>query len=130
MTLKLLVKLIFGISLLGIVGYGLYQNNQNASLRADNKHLDRELKISNARNDILSESVQEEAVRARKLNNNLASARQETSKLQDLYNKHNLGRLMEEKPGLITKRMQAGTQKTFDDIQLLINGQVLGVGDE
>lgn len=63
--------------------------------------------------------VQEFQVKNAQLQADAAEARKQVQYTRDIFNDHDLANLMAKKPGLITKRMQDGTDKVFADLRAL-----------
>ena len=63
--------------------------------------------------------VQEFQVKNAQLQAAAEVARKQVQYTRDIFNDHDLANLMAKKPGLITKRMQDGTDKVFADLRAL-----------
>jgi len=57
------------------------------------------------------------------LQGKLQEANEDVRKLQGVLRKHNLTDLAFKKPGLIEKRINAGTQKLFDELETITNNK-------
>ena len=77
------------------------------------------LKTSTEAFKIKEKEVKENLEALRELDLKLKEAYKESDSLRKLLAKHDLTKLAIEKPGLIEKRINDATDKTFDDIERL-----------
>ena len=113
-----IILLVAGIVLSG-GGYLVY-----SKMKGDIKLLEEQnttLKIVNATN---VETLYKERLNSKRQVENILSLKTELSEaeayldeLQSLFQDHDLTRLAEEKPGLIERRINDGTQNVFDNIE-------------
>ena len=113
-----LILMVIGASLVG-GGYLFYVDTQktisqlkenNLILRIadeDNQRAIADMEENNQKTEILSAELQLE----------LQMSEERKNELADMLQRHNLTRLTLKKPVLIENRINAGTKKTFDDIE-------------
>lgn len=81
------------------------------------------MEVVQQQNETVMKSLTEEATRLNELNFNLKgkldAAEEYRNELISKLQKHNLTRLSHQKPGLIEKRINNGTQKIFDSLESL-----------
>ena len=81
------------------------------------------MEVVQQQNETVMKSLTEEATRLNELNFNLKgkldAAEEYRNELISKLQKHNLTRLSHQKPGLIEKRINNGTQKVFDSLESL-----------
>jgi hypothetical protein len=98
-----------------------YKDSQEriASLHKNNAKME----VVQQQNETVMKSLTEEATRLNELNFNLKgkldAAEEYRNELISKLQKHNLTRLSHQKPGLIEKRINNGTQKVFDSLESL-----------
>ena len=106
--------------------YGLWQKVQVEQLRNEIQVLTIEKDAAVASQRAAEEAqafqaiqVQQFQVKNAELQAAAAAARKQVQYTRDIFNDHDLANLMAKKPGLITKRMQDGTDKVFADLRAL-----------
>ena len=98
-------------------GYTYYKDTQQriSTLTQNNA----KLKSANETNNATIDQLQQNAVALNKLIDDLGTdlkkAEEYGDELRDTLRKHNLTHLANKKPGMIEKRMQAATDKLWDD---------------
>ena len=117
MIIALVLLLGFGSVTTG--GYLYYKNTQSTISQLEENNV--RLKIAAESNREVVEDMEESIIvtniLSSKLENELQESEARNNELYDLLQKHNLTRLTLKKPGLIENRINAGTKRTFDDIE-------------
>lgn len=128
----MLSKILIGILIaFGGAGYLYYTDTQNRleTLRDNNAKLE----SANRTNQETIQQMEQAAALQNKLNTELmqkfSEAESKVDALRDKLIDHNLTELSLKKPGLIEKRINAGTQKVFDDLESLTTGRLQSVTD-
>ena len=109
-------QMLIGIILvLGLGSYYLY--NQNQVLSANNLALEGAIVEQQAAMDAMKENFEKQGKSLQNMMRNNAQIEQEMNSYLDIFRRHNLNQLAEAKPGLIEKRVNAGTKAVFEDIE-------------
>lgn len=100
------------------LGYWYYQDTQERMgiLRENNAKLEI---AAETNQKTIDRMVKEDTINQERIDNlteNLRDAEQYNSDLRRIFQEHNLTLLAEEKPGLIEKRINEGTNEVFDSI--------------
>lgn len=108
-----------GGALLGARAYYKDTQERIATLHKNNAKME----VVQQQNEAVMRSLTEETTRLNELNFNLQGKLNEAEKYKnDLISKlqkHDLTRLSHQKPGMIEKRINNGTQKVFDSLESL-----------
>lgn len=110
--------------IVGLGGYGWYQETRISVLTSENQGLTVELSASEATVANQREEIDLIAVQVGQFQEKIAqieaerlSARKQVEYTRSLFNDHDFAKLMAAKPGLITTRMQNATDKVFADLR-------------
>ena len=107
-------------------GYGMWNKIQLQAAEAEIQVLTIEKDAAVASQEAAEEAQEFQAIQVREfqvknaqLQADAEVARKQVQYTRDIFNDHDLANLMAKKPGLITKRMQDGTDKVFADLRAL-----------
>ena len=103
------------ILVLGLSSYYLY--NENQTLKGNNLKLENAVEQQKAAMSAMKESYERQGQSLAQLTQRNAQIEGEMNRYLDIFRRHNLNQLAEAKPGLIEKRVNAGTKAVFDDIE-------------
>ena len=114
--------LILVIGLIGGVGYGAYYYYKDtqariAVLTENSAKLEQATNTQKQTIDTLVSDAKKYGELNRELNTNLESANDYKNTLIDKLRKHNLAKLSLKKPGLVEKKINAGTKKLFESFE-------------
>ena len=114
--------LILVIGLIGGVGYGAYYYYKDtqariAVLTENSAKLEQATNTQKQTIDTLVEDAAKFQELNRELNTKLESANDYKNTLIDKLRKHNLAKLSLKKPGLVEKKINAGTKKLFESFE-------------
>ena len=114
--------LILVIGLIGGVGYGAYYYYKDtqariAVLTENSAKLEQATNTQKQTIDTLVEDAAKFRVLNKELNTKLESANDYKNTLIDKLRKHNLAKLSLKKPGLVEKKINAGTKKLFESFE-------------
>lgn len=115
---RIVLFLFFLLIILSGLGYWYYRDTQERMgiLRENNAKLETAVEVSQQTIDNIVEDNNIYQQRITELSNSLRDAEQYNSELRRIFQEHNLTLLAEEKPGLIEKRINEGTNEVFDSI--------------
>lgn len=118
MAKYIITALLVVISLISTVGYLYYKNAQEQIelLQTNNIKLELAAQTNKQTIDSLEQENKNNQQRISNLGKNLKDAQQYNTELRQLFQKHNLTLLAEEKPGLIEKRINEATNEIFTTI--------------
>lgn len=118
MAKYIITALLVVISLISTVGYLYYKNAQEQIelLQTNNIKLELAAQTNKQTIDSLKQENKNNQQRISNLGKNLKDAQQYNTELRQLFQKHNLTLLAEEKPGLIEKRINEATNEIFTTI--------------
>lgn len=118
MTKYVITALLVVISLISTVGYLYYKNAQEQIelLQINNAKLESAAETNKQTIINLTNQNINNQQRISELGENLKDAQQYNTELRQLFQKHNLTLLAEEKPGLIEKRINEATNEVFNTI--------------
>ena len=85
----------------------------NAQLEADKAKLSVAVELKTAENESLTDGIKAMAAENAKLHGDLEKARATRRKLKRVFDDHDFTKLLNEKPGLIERRMVSGTDRMF-----------------
>jgi|TARA_B110000858_G_scaffold155224_1_gene177236 Na+-transporting NADH:ubiquinone oxidoreductase subunit NqrC len=118
-TLILILVLVLGFGAVTTGGYLYYKNTQSIISQLEENNII--LQISAEDNKKAIDDMQEDFLKTKvlsaELEVELQRSEERKDELADMLQRHNLTRLTLKKPGLIENRINAGTKKTFDDIE-------------
>ena len=100
---------------LGLVTFFLY--NQNQTLTENNLKLENAVAEQQATMDAMKESFEKQGKALQNMSRVNAEIEQEKAEYLQIFARHNLNALAVAKPGLITKRVNNGTNKVFEGIE-------------
>ena len=100
---------------LGLVTFFLY--NQNQTLNENNLKLEKTVAEQQATMDAMKESFEKQGKALQNMSRVNAEIEQEKAEYLQIFARHNLNALAVAKPGLITKRVNNGTNKVFEGIE-------------
>ena len=100
---------------LGLVTFFLY--NQNQTLTENNLKLENAVAEQQATMDAMKESFEKQGKALQNMSRVNAEIEQEKAEYLQIFARHNLNALTVAKPGLITKRVNNGTNKVFEGIE-------------
>ena len=100
---------------LGLVTFFLY--NQNQTLTENNLKLENAVAEQQATMDAMKESFEKQGKALQNMSRVNAEIEQEKAEYLQIFARHNLNVLAVAKPGLITKRVNNGTNKVFEGIE-------------
>lgn len=103
------------ILVLGLSSYYLY--NENQTLKGNNLKLENAVEQQKAAMSAMKESYERQGQSLAQLTQRNAQIEGEMNRYLDIFRRHNLNQLAEAKPGLIEKRVNAGTKAVFKDIE-------------
>ena len=114
--------LILVIGLIGGVGYGAYYYYKDtqariAVLTENSAKLEQATNTQKQTIDTLVSDAKKYGELNRELNTKLESANDYKNTLIDKLRKHNLAKLSLKKPGLVEKKINAGTKKLFESFE-------------
>ena len=104
-----------GGALLGARAYYKDTQERIATLHKNNAKME----VVQKQNEAVMKSLTEETTRLNELNFDLQGKLNEAEKYKNDLQKHDLTRLSHQKPGMIEKRINNGTQKVFDSLESL-----------
>jgi hypothetical protein len=115
----LLILLLFGSIAGG--GYFYYTDTQNTirQLEANNAQLKIAVEDNQRTIDTMVQNAEKTAELQLKLEEDLAKSEESRNKLIEVFGNHDLTRLALKKPGLIESRVNNGTKKAFDGIEII-----------
>ena len=100
---------------LGLVTFFLY--NQNQTLTENNLKLENAVAEQQATMDAMKESFEKQGKALQNMSRVNAEIEQEKAEYLQIFARHNLNALAVAKPGLITKRVNNGTNKVLEGIE-------------
>ena len=100
---------------LGLVTFFLY--NQNQTLTENNLKLENAVAEQQATMDAMKESFEKQGKALQNMSRVNAEIEQEKAEYLQIFARHNLNALAVAMPGLITKRVNNGTNKVFEGIE-------------
>lgn len=110
--------------IVGLGGYGWYQEIQISALKSANQVLATELSTERANVAQLEDEIDLIAVQVGQFQEKIAqieaeraTARKQVEYTRSLFNDHDFAKLMAAKPGLITNRMQKATDAVLNDLR-------------
>lgn len=115
----LLILLLFGSIAGG--GYFYYTDTQNTirQLEANNAQLKIAVEDNQRTIDTMVQNAAKTAELQLKLEADLAKSEENRNRLIEVFGNHDLTRLALKKPGLIESRINNGTKKAFDGIEII-----------
>ena len=111
------------IALIIFFGY-LYVTDlqeSNAQLEKDNATLQISVESFQRLNEQINQEVEDSKINLAEVYKKFDKAEEEKKRLVKLFSNHDFANLLAKKPGLITKRMIAATEKRFKEIEDEIN---------
>ena len=103
------------ILILGLATFYLY--NQNQTLSANNLALEGAVEEQQAAMTAMKESFEKQGKSLQQMMQKNAQIEQEMNQYLDIFRRHNLNQLAIAKPGMIEKRINAGTAQVFESIE-------------
>ena len=100
---------------LGLFSFLLY--NENQTLTQNNLKLESAVAEQQATMDAMRESFEKQGKALQNMSRVNAEIEQEKAEYLQIFARHNLNALAVAKPGLITKRVNNGTNKVFEGIE-------------
>ena len=100
---------------LGLFSFLLY--NENQTLTQNNLKLEGAVAEQQATMDAMRESFEKQGKALQNMSRVNAEIEQEKAEYLQIFARHNLNALAVAKPGLITKRVNNGTNKVFEGIE-------------
>jgi len=100
---------------LGLFSFLLY--NENQTLTTNNMQLESAVAEQQATMDAMRESFEKQGKALQNMSRVNAEIEQEKAEYLQIFARHNLNALAVAKPGLITKRVNNGTNKVFEGIE-------------
>ena len=106
---------LIALVILGIATAWLY--NENQTLKENNVKLEIAIQQQEEAMAAIKESYEKQGQSLLTLSSRNAQIEQEMNSYLDIFRRHNLDKLAQAKPGLITKRVNDGTKQVFESIE-------------
>ena len=106
---------LIALVILGIATAWLY--NENQTLKENNVKLEIAIHQQEEAMAAIKESYEKQGQSLLTLSSRNAQIEQEMNSYLDIFRRHNLDKLAQAKPGLITKRVNDGTKQVFESIE-------------
>jgi hypothetical protein len=106
---------LIALVILGIATAWLY--NENQTLKENNVKLEIAIHQQEEAMAAIRESYEKQGQSLLTLSSRNAQIEQEMNSYLDIFRRHNLDKLAQAKPGLITKRVNDGTKQVFESIE-------------
>ena len=106
---------LIALVILGIATVWLY--NENQTLKENNVKLEIAIHQQEEAMAAIRESYEKQGQSLLTLSSRNAQIEQEMNSYLDIFRRHNLDKLAQAKPGLITKRVNDGTKQVFESIE-------------
>jgi hypothetical protein len=107
--------LLIALVILGGASYWLYTENQ--TLKENNVKLELAIQQQEEAMTAIRESYERQGQSLLTMQSRNAQIEQEMNSYLDIFKRHNLDKLAQAKPGLITTRVNKGTQQVFESIE-------------
>tara|TARA_B100001105_G_scaffold217064_1_gene182938 strand:+ start:875 stop:1246 length:372 start_codon:yes stop_codon:yes gene_type:complete len=107
--------LLIALVILGGASYWLYTENQ--TLKENNVKLELAIQQQEEAMAAIKESYERQGQSLLTMQSRNAQIEQEMNSYLDIFKRHNLDKLAQAKPGLITTRVNKGTQQVFESIE-------------
>ncbi len=106
---------LIALVILGLASAWLY--NENQTLKENNVKLEIAIQQQEEAMATIKESYERQGQSLLTLQSRNAQIEQEMNSYLDIFKRHNLDKLAQAKPGLITKRVNDGTKQVFESIE-------------
>ena len=107
--------LLIALVILGGASYWLYTENQ--TLKENNVKLELAIQQQEEAMAAIKESYERQGQSLLTMQSRNAQIEQEMNSYLDIFKRHNLDKLAQAKPGLITTRVNKGTKQVFETIE-------------